>query len=229
MVLVERRHAATPQDRLHPDATRIAGITGAIILNTVVFAALMTPAKIPFAVPTSDLIMVEIQPQVKKPPLPPPEEVKVVRQQTQPVREPRPAAARVDPPPAQHITESSDTTLVATATTQASTDTVSQTSEVTSIPAGPVSGVQLEYAHAPAPAYPPVLVRNQVQGTVLLRILVDVDGKPLEVSVARSSGSRELDRAAVEQVRKRWMFRPAMRDGRAVQAIGMVPIDFKLQ
>jgi protein TonB len=30
-------------------------------------------------------------------------------------------------------------------------------------------------------------------------------------------------------VQQRWRFEPAMRDGRAVQAWGLVPIDFSLQ
>jgi protein TonB len=89
-------------------------------------------------------------------------------------------------------------------------------------------GVQLEYASAPAPAYPRDALREGAQGTVLLKVLVDIDGRPLEVQVARSSGHRSLDRAAREQVLRRWTFRPAMLDGRAVQAIGLVPVDFRL-
>ena len=46
-----------------------------------------------------------------------------------------------------------------------------------------------------------------------------------EVDVQRSSGDRLLDNAAREQVLEHWRFRPAMKDGRAVQAIGLVPID----
>ena len=34
--------------------------------------------------------------------------------------------------------------------------------------------------------------------------------------------------AARKHVLKRWMFRPAMQDGVAVQAIGLVPINFSL-
>jgi protein TonB len=63
---------------------------------------------------------------------------------------------------------------------------------------------------------------------VLLEVLVDVDGSPLKVTIHRSSGNRELDRAAQQQVQKHWRFRPASRNGAAVQAIGLVPIDFKL-
>jgi protein TonB len=59
-------------------------------------------------------------------------------------------------------------------------------------------------------------------------VLVDVDGRPLEVTIQRSSGNRDLDAAARRQVLRKWTFRPAMKDGRAVQAIGIVPIDFNL-
>ncbi len=41
-------------------------------------------------------------------------------------------------------------------------------------------------------------------------------------------GYRELDEAARRHVLRRWRFQPAMRDGRAVQAIGLVPIEFSL-
>ncbi len=66
------------------------------------------------------------------------------------------------------------------------------------------------------------------QGTVTLRVLVDVDGSPLEVRVERSSGNRSLDNAARAQVLRQWKFQPATDNGRAVQAYGLVPIDFKL-
>jgi len=47
--------------------------------------------------------------------------------------------------------------------------------------------------------------------------------------VQSSSGNRSLDEAARKHVLKRWMFRPAMQGGRAVQAIGLVPVAFSLQ
>ena len=88
--------------------------------------------------------------------------------------------------------------------------------------------IQLEYRHAPAPAYPRRALQQRLAGTVLLRVLVGTDGYPLEVTVARSSGHRELDDAARVQVLKRWSFRPASGNGQPVQAIGLVPIEFAL-
>ena len=95
-------------------------------------------------------------------------------------------------------------------------------------PPAPLAGVQLRYLHAPAPAYPRDALRVGAQGTVTLRVLVDVDGSPLEVRVERSSGNRSLDNAARTQVLRQWKFQPAIDNGRPVQAYGLVPVDFKL-
>lgn len=95
-------------------------------------------------------------------------------------------------------------------------------------PPGPVAGIALEYRSAPPPAYPRLAMQRDWQGTVLLRVLVGVDGRPLDVSIERSSGHSLLDREAARHVQRTWRFRPAMRDGRPVQAIGVVPIEFRL-
>jgi len=50
---------------------------------------------------------------------------------------------------------------------------------------------------------------------------------PINVTVAASSQSRDLDRAALDAVR-RWRFRPAQRDGQPVAGTVVVPIEFKL-
>ncbi len=92
----------------------------------------------------------------------------------------------------------------------------------------PLPGVRLEYLQAPPPAYPRASLRMHSEGKVLLQVLVDVDGKPLRAEVQDSSGDRRLDAAAREQVLRHWRFRPAMQDGHAVQAIGLVPVEFKL-
>jgi periplasmic protein TonB len=63
---------------------------------------------------------------------------------------------------------------------------------------------------------------------VVLKVLVDVDGKPLSVEIERSSGNRKLDDTARRQVLRKWMFRPAIRDGVAVQVYGLVPVNFTL-
>jgi protein TonB len=71
-------------------------------------------------------------------------------------------------------------------------------------------------------------MRKHLEGEVLLRVRVGTDGLPLAVEIARSSGHRVLDDAARRTVLAQWRFRPAMRDGLAVQAVGLVPIVFRL-
>lgn len=79
---------------------------------------------------------------------------------------------------------------------------------------------------SPPPEYPAAALRKGESGTVMVRVQVDSTGAPVEVSLERRSGSRDLDRAALEAVRG-WRFQPAQREGRAVDSILVIPIDFK--
>ncbi|WP_261347357.1 energy transducer TonB [Cognatiluteimonas sedimenti] len=81
---------------------------------------------------------------------------------------------------------------------------------------------------SPAPRYPRDAQRRGETGTVLLRVHVGPDGKPYSVDLVQGSGSRALDRAASDAVR-RWRFRPAVRNGEAVAGAVQVPITFNLQ
>ena len=76
------------------------------------------------------------------------------------------------------------------------------------------------------PKYPPAALRSGIGGTVLVRAEVDAAGNPVTVTVAKRSGNRDLDRAAVNAVRS-WRFEPAMRDGKATASVVQVPVDFK--
>ena len=80
----------------------------------------------------------------------------------------------------------------------------------------------------PPPQYPPAALRSGVSGTVMVRVAVDASGMPTEVTLEKKSGSRDLDRAALEAVKK-WRFQPAQRDGQAIAASLVIPIEFKAQ
>ncbi|MFC3816404.1 energy transducer TonB [Lysobacter sp. GCM10012299] len=80
----------------------------------------------------------------------------------------------------------------------------------------------------PAPRYPTQALRRGESGTVNVRVEIGPDGAPAQVSVEGSSGSRYLDRAAVDAVR-RWHFRPAMSNGQPVSGSVIVPIRFDAQ
>lgn len=81
---------------------------------------------------------------------------------------------------------------------------------------------------SPPPTYPPAALRNGVEGSVVVRVDVDATGYPMNVTIIQRSGSRDLDRAAADAVR-RWRFLPAQNNGQAVPGSIEVPFDFKTQ
>lgn len=78
----------------------------------------------------------------------------------------------------------------------------------------------------PPPRYPVAALRRGESGTVVVRVDVDANGTPGGVTLVRRSGSRDLDRAAMDAVRD-WHFRPARRDGQPVPGSIDIPFDFK--
>ena len=57
---------------------------------------------------------------------------------------------------------------------------------------------------------------------------VATDGSVERLELAQTSGNRDLDRAALEAVR-RWRFKPATQGGQPVVADVIVPLDFAPQ
>lgn len=91
----------------------------------------------------------------------------------------------------------------------------------------PAIVTQVEYLRAPSPQYPPVSKRLHEQGVVVLRVLIDIDGRALRVEVEASSGFERLDAEARNAV-QRARFKPWTENGRARQAVVLVPIEFGL-
>jgi periplasmic protein TonB len=83
------------------------------------------------------------------------------------------------------------------------------------------------YAGACAIPYPERARRRNQEGTVLIHALIDTEGKPIEVTVASSSGHTLLDDAARVAIAG-CAFVPQRVGGRAVKAIVEIPIPFKL-
>jgi protein TonB len=79
----------------------------------------------------------------------------------------------------------------------------------------------------PPPEYPIRALREGTTGTVLVLVHIGPDGVPTSTEIAQSSGSRDLDRAATQAVR-RWQFEPAIADGHPTVGDVVVPIDFNL-
>lgn len=83
------------------------------------------------------------------------------------------------------------------------------------------------YARCPAPTYPAAAREAHQSGLALLRVFVDSDGSVVRVALARSTGSRVLDNAALATVRT-WRFVPAQLDQTPVAAEVEVPVRFVL-
>ena len=77
------------------------------------------------------------------------------------------------------------------------------------------------------PQYPLRALRSGIEGTVLVRVEIDAQGKPTQVDLEHRSGNRDLDRAALSAVRG-WRFQPALRDGKPAASAVQVPVDFVL-
>ena len=65
-----------------------------------------------------------------------------------------------------------------------------------------------------------------MQGVIILEVTIGTDGKVKDIKVIRSLPL--LADAAVAAVRG-WEYRPTMVDGKAVQVITTIPVNFALQ
>jgi protein TonB len=202
-----------------PHATRsfAMALTLGLNLAIVLFALLpSTPLPVQVPIPLSlQATIVQPPPAVAPPPVP---TVNVARH----VTAPEVHVAAVHPAP---VSLQAVNTIAPVAPVVAHA-----TADDTAVAAATVadSEATIAYETATPPAYPLQALRAGVQGTVLLRVLVDAGGKPVQVAIERSSGSRTLDDAARRHVLAAWRFHPAMRDGHAIEAWALVPVQFNL-
>lgn len=84
------------------------------------------------------------------------------------------------------------------------------------------------YLNNPKPPYPPVAFRMRIEGTVMLKALVQPDGTCGEVLLAKSSGNEFLDKSALNTVGQ-WKFTPAKSQGKDVPQWVSIPITFAIK
>jgi periplasmic protein TonB len=90
-----------------------------------------------------------------------------------------------------------------------------------------VALTQARYRDTPKPIYPENARREGHEGRVVLRVLIDNQGKTKSVELNTSSGSKALDQAAIEAI-KRWRFHPAYEGDIPIDSWVNVPVDFRL-
>lgn len=76
--------------------------------------------------------------------------------------------------------------------------------------------------------YPEVALKNDIQGTVIVRFLVKKNGKPSKFSVVQSL-SKECDAEALRVAKLLPRFTPARKDGKAVPIYFKIPVRFILR
>ncbi len=128
---------------------------------------------------------------------------------------PNPRARRAPPPQAE-------------ASLSGSTADTSQPAADTGAAAKtPMGDHEASVLHRVAPKYPVSALRNNDSGTVTVSIQIDAEGKPDKIRIEKSSGSRDLDRAAREAVMQ-WQFSPKVENGVPVSSELLIPVEFKL-
>lgn len=200
-----------------PHAIRSVAMAVTVSLNLaiVMFALLPHTPIVTRVPPPASLLAAILQPMPPLPVLPAAPSVRVEQRVAVPalqVPAARPAPLSVPIPAAAPATNTAPTMVPA-----AGAAAVGGDSEAT-----------IAYATATPPVYPVQALRAGVQGTVLLRVLVDARGVPVQVMIEHGSGSRALDAAARAHILAAWRFHPAVRDGHAIEAWALVPIRFSL-
>jgi periplasmic protein TonB len=204
---------------------RIGGVAMAIAFHIVAFMLLMVPLSYAPAEVELDgppILVDSVKPkEIKEPPPPPPPNLKLVENKPNPTP---PVLSTPTPPqnvPEVVYNDANTMSIPYTPTQEVSEPVIPYVAP----PSGPIS---LSTEFAPAPKYPPMSLRNGEEGTVILLVRVDAMGRPIEITIQKSSGFRDLDRAAKKHVLDTWRFHPAMHQGSAISALALVPVDFKI-
>lgn len=216
------QHVRSPSHALHPDRVRIAALSVALAVNLAVLLGALRPLApgvlSPAPIPSSTAIHFIVPPAAVPPP--PVLDVTPLPPTRAPAVPHRSVPLPMSPP-----------TIVPTdeGNTAAPLPTSPAVTPVAPLPAA-AAPVEATLAYRAAPlVFPPQAARQHMQGDVLLRVLVDEHGLPVQVLIDRSSGYALLDRSAREQVLAAWRFQPAVVQGRPVRAWARVPVKFALR
>jgi len=96
----------------------------------------------------------------------------------------------------------------------------------TELPKFPTPDVEPRPLRKPLPSYTAEAIRQNVTGSVKLRVVIDVQGKVRVLEVLRSIP--ELDDAAIRTVESSWRFEPAMKNGRPIPCLSDLIVRFNL-
>lgn len=202
-----------------PHAARSAALALALSLNLAIVVLALIPQTQPMRQAPLPQLLIATLLQPPPPAMPPP--APPILQVVKPAITPSMPAPAMHPVPVQ-------IGALPTLAPVAPLQTATSSSNAALPAAADDREATIAYATATPPPYPIQAIRAGIQGTVLLKVLVDPSGKPERVMIERSSGSHALDDAARSHVLAAWRFHPAMRGGHAIAAWALVPVRFDL-
>jgi periplasmic protein TonB len=195
------------------------GITVVVLLHALVAYGIVTGLGKRMVTKMAEVVETKLVEEVKPPapkdlpPPPPPPEMKAP---PPPFIPPVEVNVQQPPPPA---------TVMASRTTEKPVSTELQR-VLPAPPTAPAATAPAKSVHVPAvadfstcakPEWPKSSLRNEETGTVTLSFLIGLDGRVADSKIVKSSGFRDLDKAAVGGISK-CKFKPGMTDGRPEQA-----------
>jgi protein TonB len=208
-------------------ATKFAIVAGLHVLAATAFIHSLNHRSISLPKAPEDLLVM-IQPEIPPPPPPPPEPPRPMPRVAPPQIVVPQVEVEVQPPPVepqvQATTSEPDPMPAQVATPQPEAPPAAQPSANS----GAIRTAVLADANGCAkPDYPASAVRNGYSGTVTLALLVGADGKVSSSRVEKTSGYRELDKAAVNAL-SLCRFKPAMNNGVAEAGWAQIAYVWKL-
>lgn len=227
--------AQPPAGRTSPARRGLVGVGVATLLHGALLAVILANIgefSEPVTPPQPYMTVSLVSPSEPTPtPAPRPQPVRVKDSKPTPTIQPKPVAA--SKPTQQNILTSAATTGNPVETSAPVAQTAPPAPSAPSpVKEAPVAMVppkfDAAYLSNPAPPYPTLSKRMGEEGRVLLKVHVGADGRPLEVSIAQSSGFPRLDDSARETVLRNWRFVPARQGDQAVAGSVKVPIIYTL-
>ena len=178
----------------------------------------------------SPIVEKKVEPPPEPPPVqpPPPEPPKPVEPEIKP--EPKPEPEQQSAPQSAKTTAQATSDSAATHSAAPKADHPGNHVANSSGSGSGASGNVIAPASAERilrPYYPLGARKRGEQGTVTFEVLVSGSGAVKRITVLTSSGYKDLD-AAAERALKRARFKPGTQDGKPIEAIAIVPIQFKL-
>lgn len=92
----------------------------------------------------------------------------------------------------------------------------------------PIREAKPRYRDNPPPPYPILARKRGYQGTVILDVFIDKDGRVADMKLFSSSGYAILDRAARNTV-ENWLFEPGLQGNEKIEMWVKVPVRFQLK